>query len=381
MKAPRGAEAEPGPEPDRIEGVPHPRDTLHLFGQEAAEAAFLDAHATGRLHHGWMLTGPRGVGKATLAWRIARFLLATPEAEPDGLFGAPPPPATLDVPPDHPVARRMAAMAEPGLFLLRRGLDDRGSLRQQITVDEVRRMKSFFTLSAADGGRRVAIVDAADEMNVSAANALLKLLEEPPARTTLILIAHQPSRLLPTIRSRVRDLRLPPLPPAALAAALDQAGTPAPPEAAAAVAELAAGSVGAAVRLLALDGLALYAEIVALFSALPRLDRIRALQLADSAAGKAAEGRFDLLLTLFDLFLSRLARAGIMGPPAVEAAPGEAAVLMRLAPDPQAARVWAGEAAGIVARARQGRAVNLDPAALLMDMVLKVNETAAQATA
>ena len=86
------------PQPDRIEGAPHPRDTPHLFGQELAEAGFLDTFNSGRLHHGWLITGPRGVGKATLAWRIARFLLATPAQEDDGLFGAPPPPETLDTP-------------------------------------------------------------------------------------------------------------------------------------------------------------------------------------------------------------------------------------------------------------------------------------------
>ena len=376
------------PEPDRVEGAPHPRETARLFGQEAAEAAFLDAFATGRLHHGWMLTGPRGVGKATLAWRMARFLLTAPEpgaaaGEPAGLFGTPepaPPPATLDVPADHPVLRRMAALSEPRLFLLRRAWDgDRDRLRREITVDEVRRLKSFFALSAAEGGRRVAIVDAADDMNPNAANALLKLLEEPPARATLILVAHQPSALLPTIRSRCRELRLSPLGPEAIAAALAGAGIET--EAPAALAALAGGSVGEAIRLVTLDGLESYAGIVALFAALPRLDRSAALKLAEAAAARGAEARLDLTLGLFDLFLARLARAGVAGPPAAEAAPGEAALCARLAPDAHSARIWAELHQSLGARARHGRAVNLDPAALLMDMVLKVNETAARIAA
>lgn len=170
------------PEPDKVEGAPHPRETAQIHGQGAAERAFLDVYNSGRLHHGWLLTGPRGVGKATLAWRIARFLLATPQESGGGLFGdAPAAPETLDIAPDHPVARRLLAGSEGRLFLLRRGLDDKTKqLKTVITVEEVRKLKSFLSLSAADGGRRVVIVDPADELNTSAANALLKLLEEPP---------------------------------------------------------------------------------------------------------------------------------------------------------------------------------------------------------
>lgn len=364
------------PEPDRIEGAPHPRQTAHLFGHAGAEAAFLEAFNTGRLHHGWMITGPRGVGKATLAWKIARFLLATPEA--DGGMFAPPPPETLDIPDSHPVARRVAALSEPRLFLLRRPYDDKaGRLKQDITVEEVRRMKSFFALSSADGGRRVAIVDSVDEMNPSAANALLKLLEEPPARVTLLLISHQPARLLPTIRSRCRELRLMPLGPAALSDALTQAGGAVEPEARVALAELAGGSVGEAFRMTNTEGLALYARLVALCATLPRLDRPKALALAEAGAARGAEATFELIVTLIDLFLARLARAGTLGQCPPEAAPGEAALIARLAPDAEAARLWADLAQTLGLRARRGKAVNLDPAALLMDMVLRLDETAA----
>ena len=110
------------PEPDRVEGAPHPRETLHLIGHEAAQDEFLSVFNAGRLHHGWLITGPRGVGKATLAWRLARFLLATPED--DGGMFAPPPPTSLDIAPDHPVARRLAALSEPRCYLLRRGLNE-----------------------------------------------------------------------------------------------------------------------------------------------------------------------------------------------------------------------------------------------------------------
>lgn len=364
------------PEPDRIEGAPHPRETPRLFGHAGAEAEFLSAFTGGRMHHGWLVTGPRGVGKATLAWRLARFLLATPDAD-GGLFGAPEPPATLDIPEDDPTARRLRALAEPRLFLLRRAWDDeKKRLKSVITVDEVRRMKSFFSLSAADGGRRAAIIDDADEMNPNAANALLKLLEEPPAGATFFLISHQPFRLLPTIRSRCRELRLYPLPPDALAAALEQAGGETAPEDAQALAELAGGSVGEAFRLTNLDGLKLYAAITGLLSTLPRLDRPRLLALAETGAGRGAEEQFDLILTLLDLFLTRLARAAATRQLPPEAAKGEAQLITRLADHPHAARLWAEAAQSLSARARKGKAVNLDPAALLMDMVLKLEETA-----
>lgn len=367
------------PAPDQAPGAPHPRDTPRLIGQDAAESAFLDAFALERLHHGWLVTGPRGVGKATLAWRIARFLLATPDPSDDGgMFGAPAPPTTLDIDPEHPVSRRMAAGGEPGLASITRSYNtDTKRLRDQIVVDDVRKLNKFFGLSATDGGRRIVIVDSADEMNASAANALLKMLEEPPARTTLLLISHQPSRLLPTIRSRCRTLRLSPLNPDDMQAALEQTGTDLP-DSPDHLAALAGGSVGDALRLISLGGLEIYAELIAILGTLPRLDRPRALALANAAAQRGAAEKFELLLTLIDIALARLARTGATGlPPMPEAAMGEADVLTRLAADPHKGRAWAQTAALITSRARHGQAVNLDPAALVLDTVFKMQDTAA----
>lgn len=368
------------PEPDRVEGAPHPRETLQVLGHAAAEAEFLASFNSGRLHHGWLITGPRGVGKATLAWKIARFLLATPEdanSEFGGGMFAPPPPTSLDIPADHPVVRRTAALSEGRLFLLRRGANTTGSaLSAEIRVDEVRAMKSFFTLSAADGGRRVAIIDSADEMTVGATNSLLKLLEEPPAGVTLLLISHQPFRLLPTIRSRCRELRVGTLPPDLMAEALAAAGAEVSPDEVQALAELGGGSVGEALRFTNLDGIKLYHAIIALFATLPRMDRGRALALAEMGVGRGNEARFDLILTLIDLFLARMARAGTLGFCPPEACPGEAQLIAKLAPSAQAALQWAELAQTLGLRARRGKAVNLDPAALLLDMVLKIDETA-----
>ena len=365
------------PQPDRIEGAPHPRETSRLYGHDAAESAFLNAYTSGRLHHAWLITGPGGVGKATLAWRIARFLLATPTDD-GGMFAAPAQ-ESLDIPADAPVARRMMQLAEPRLFLLRRGANDKETaLSADIRVDEVRKMKSFFALSAADGGRRVAIIDAADDLNTGAANALLKLLEEPPADVTFLVIAHQPHRLLPTIRSRCRELRLTALAPQDLAKALEMAGGALDPEDVQALGELAGGSVGEAFRLTNLDGLKTYTGLIQLLATLPRLDRGRALALSETGAGKGAEERFDLIVTLLDLFLARLARAGTLRQLPPEAARGEAELFTRLSPSENAARAWADLAQSLSLRARRGKAVNLDPAALLMDSLLKIEETAGQ---
>lgn len=365
------------PEPDRIEGAPHPRETDQVFGQERAEADFLEAYTSGRLHSGWLITGPKGIGKATLAWKIATFLLAEPPQD-GGLFGdAPPAPTSLRVSPDHPDARLVHSGAHPRLFLVRRPFDEKsGKLRAEITVDAVRGVKNFFHMSAADGGRRVVIVDAADELNRNAANAILKELEEPPANTTILLIAHQPSRLLPTIRSRCRELRCTPLSAQDTSEAMAQAGIHT--EGGEALATLAAGSVGEAIRLVNHDGLQLYHEIVSLFDGMPRMDRQAAIKLAESCAGKNAEMRFPMMVDLIDVFLARAARAGLLGEPSTQGAQGEARLLARLSPTDVAARAWAELQQELSARVRQGRAVNLDPSALILDMVLRIEKTAVQ---
>lgn len=346
------------PEPDRVPGAPHPRETLRVIGQDAAVADFVSAARAHRLHHGWLISGPRGTGKATLAWSIAKWLLS------DGTSD------DLTTDPDTPVIRRIRALSEPRLHLVRRPVDEKTQrLRAEITVDEIRRLQSFFHLSAAEGGRRVAIIDAADEMNPASANALLKLLEEPPHDATILLVAHQPARLLPTIRSRCRELRLHPLTPQDMGHVLADLGVD---HDAAQLAALSGGSVGEALRLAGQDGLALYARIIQLFAEYPRLDRRAAATLAEMAAGRAgADGDpFDLMITLLDRFLTRAARTGLMGAPLPEAAEGEAGVLTRLSPDPMAARIWANAQAELSARARSGWAVNLDASALVLDMLI-----------
>ncbi len=357
------------PEPDAVSGALHPRHTLNLYGQTVAEQAFIQAFRGGRLHNGWLICGPRGVGKATLAWRIARFLLC----QPSGGHGAPDP--SLDVAGEHPVIRRVAALSEPRLFLCRRPWDAKTErLKTAITVDEVRRLKSFFNLSAADGGRRVVIIDTVDEMNNAAANALLKVLEEPPEKCTLLLVSHSPMRLLPTIRSRCRTLQCASLSGAdlglALAAAGFDAGT-APGD----LAVLAGGSVGEAIRVLSGNGLEIYASIIAMF-ARGHLDRRAAIALAEGCTGKQNAPRYDLVLRLVSIFLHRLALAGVSGARLPGSGSDEAAVMARLSPSATAARHWADLAQILSQRSGRARAVNLDPASVILDMLIKVDQVA-----
>ena len=356
------------PEPDRIAGAPHPRETSVLYGQKLAEGDFLDAFGAGRMHSGWLITGPRGVGKATLAWKIATFLLADQET---GLFGEP----RLDVDPNHPDARLIQAGAHPRLAVVRRPWDEKTKkLKTDITVDAVRSLKNFFHMSAADGGRRVVIVDAADELNRNAANAILKELEEPPKDVAILLIAHQPSRLLPTIRSRCRVLRCAPLGAQDLENAIAQAGFVL--EQPVSLTALANGSAGDAIRLLSHDGVSLYAELVKILSGLPQIDRPAALKLAESCTGRGADVRFGMVLDLINLMLSRAARAGLIGTPTAQGAAGEARLLGRLSPNDVASRAWAALQQELTDRSRHGRAVNLDPAALILDIIFKIEETA-----
>lgn len=348
------------PEPDRVPGAPHPRFSHRLRGQDIAIREFIDATRSDRLHHAWLLTGPRGIGKATFAWSIARWILSGAESD------------DLTVSHDDPVSRRIAALSEPRLNLIRRPWDDKaGRLRGEITVEEIRKLLGFFHMSASEGGRRIAIIDAADEMNVNAANALLKVLEEPPKDSLILMVAHQPARLLPTIRSRCRTMRLSPLPTDLMSQALADLGID---EDATALTALSEGSVGEALRLVGQDGLERYQQIIDLFATLPRMDRLKAAKLADMAAGRAnADGDpFDLMITLLDRFLMRTARSGLLGAPLEQAARGEAALMSTLSPDDVSAREWADAQARLSARARAGRAVNLDPAALVMDMLTEL---------
>ena len=190
--------------------IPLPRETSVLFGHAAAEQALLTAYKSGRVPHAWLIGGEPGIGKATLAYRFARFVLAHPDPQAPDVQTA----DSLAVDPEHPLARRIAAQAQGDLLSLERITNEQtGKLYTVIRVDDVRRTVAFFGSTAGEGGWRIAIVDAVDDLAREGANALLKVLEEPPARALLLLVSHAPGRELPTIRSRCRRLLLRPLSP------------------------------------------------------------------------------------------------------------------------------------------------------------------------
>src|SRR6201982_905252 len=251
---------------DDIDEAPNPRETAVLFGHAVAEAALLAAYRAGRMPHGILIAGPKGIGKATLAYRIARFILSHPDPAARKVRDA------LSFQIDHasPAARRIAAQAQPDLLVVERTVNERGVLRNQIAVDDVRRTVPFFGSTAGEGGWRIAIIDAVDDLNRSGANALLKVLEEPPKRGVLLLVAHSTARVPPTLRSRCRIISLRPLAQEDVATALAAAAgiEPDDPEIAAATAG-ADGSVARALTLLDEDALLLRQRALCLLGRLP----------------------------------------------------------------------------------------------------------------
>ena len=262
----------------------HPRDRFDLVPDAAAEAAFLDAFDKGRLHHAWLLCGVEGSGKATFAYRAARRLLGAAPDPSRGLLGTRP---------DDPVARLITAQSHPDLLILERAVEG-GKTKKSISVDQARDLPEFFSKSPSQAKYRVAIIDAADDLNLNAANALLKVLEEPPERGVLFLVTHAPGRLLATIRSRCRRLAFPVWPLHALEELVrNQTGVSSAE--AARIAGMAAGSPGQALALA--SGATLEADQLAqAWVAAPTVDRAEALAVADKFRGAEGQERFETLM-------------------------------------------------------------------------------------
>ncbi len=368
-RAPATQEIEASPEADRLEGFPHPRHSRLLLGHEEAEHSLAAGFAEERLHHAWLVTGPAGIGKATFAYRLARHVLARPdERDPDK--------RTLEVAAESTAARQVTALSHPSLLVLRRPYDPKSKrILSSIPVDEVRKVKAFLGLTAGDKAWRVIIVDTANELNLHAANALLKSLEEPPRRALFVLVASAPGQLLQTIRSRCRRLPLQPLASAplrrAVQGAFEAAETDLPPALHWDQLErLAEGSVRRALILAASGGLELHARIGAIFSHLPDIDWTAAHNLADTLSSNAQEQRFEVF---FDLFLERLAalaRGGVG-----QGTPNDVSLPERLLAEARLP-AWASLWQRVVRDKAEAQELNLDRKALIMRALAQLQAAA-----
>ncbi len=287
---------------DAIEGWPHPSEQTAWLGGSRPEASLRHAYVGGRMHHAWLLGGAKGVGKATLAYRFARFALAHPPGKAPAGEG-------LAVPPDAPAFRKVAAGSHPNLLALERDWDDKNKrYKTEISVEQVRRTIGFFGSTPGEAGWRIAIVDAADDLSVSAANALLKMLEEPPPQALFLVLANVPGKLLPTIRSRCVKLDLDPIPEPDIVAALKGAGEEGSDEDIRLAAALSQGSLRRAIMLLRGGGAGLYGEMTAILSRLPGLDVERVHAFADLVGAPRRDDAYTLFLDLLFAWLGRRVR-------------------------------------------------------------------------
>lgn len=345
--------------------IPHPRENPSLIGHAALEADFIREFEVGRTHHAYLITGPKGIGKATLAYRLARHVLCqgaltkAQEAPSMSLFGeepAPAPAAASDMSADDPLFRRIAAGSHTDLLTVSPAYDaKKGVEKDTITVDDARKVPDFLSLTPAEGDWRVVIVDAVDQLNANAANALLKILEEPPPRALLFLICHAPGGILPTIRSRCRQLRMAPPDARAFAAILDTIAPDIPNHDYAALGALSHGSPGHAITLFGEGAIGWYESWLSAMhpAAAPQARQ----KLADSAAAQKSPNGWDTVIHCWHTAIERLTL--YRQAPQTEIFRGEAAALAAIATSfgPHTCRRWAEEGARLI---HQTETFNLD---------------------
>ena len=357
--------------------IPTPRATFDLIGHEAAEVRLLEAWNSGRMPHAWLFTGPRGIGKATLAFRLARFALHGGKTdEGPSLFGEAelgPAPEGLAIDPELAISRQVTSGSHPDLLVIERSVNQRTkTLRREIVVEDVAALSSFLRLTSAAGGWRVVVVDSVDEMNRNAANAMLKLLEEPPKRALLILVSHAPGGLLPTIRSRCRKLHLSPLRDEHVQGLLSKLTPDIDPALMTMATRLAEGSIARALEIAANDGPTVLADAVRVFDDAPPINRKRIHEVSEKwlRRGKGEDGdplagRMELILWWLGRGVRRLAS----GQPAnTETIRGESKVFNALVGqfglDGCCARIERAESS-----LRRGVGLNLDRKQMVMSML------------
>jgi len=285
----------------------HPRLMPFCLGQGAAEEAFLNQVAGGRVPHGLILSGQKGIGKATFAYRIARMMLAGEQS--------------LDIDPGSKTHRLVASGGHPDLLTIERAYDaTKNKTQDSLPVSELRKVEPFLRMTASEGGWRVVIIDDADTMNRNAQNALLKILEEPPKNTLIILIAHRIGALIPTIRSRTQTLTCQTLSPEIITDLLSQKGHYVDPYQGETLSALAEGSFGKALQILEEGGLEMLASILAFLS--EPLDFVKVHHFADTIAKTQDYKIFcEILLWIYKKLAFAKARGQGLFPASLNEAP------------------------------------------------------------
>jgi len=282
--------------------IPEPAHNPILIGHGPSLSQITEAFAGGRLYHAWMISGIEGIGKATLAYHIANYVLSGGRNQ----LG------NLDL--NQPAAKLIKAEAHPDMIVVRRMADEKsGELRNVIVVDDVLKLAPFMHKTATHGGWRVAIIDEAQTLNRFGQNALLKILEEPPSRCLILMTTTIPGALLPTIRSRCRPLNLEPLSQNHMKTILARLQVELPPNELAHLVQLSAGSIGFALKIIRTETLPLYDALLELLKNMPVLDIAKLHKLADQIARKADAESFTVISTLLIDVLRRSVRAQAMG--------------------------------------------------------------------
>lgn len=292
-------------EPDRLQDFPHPRQARDLLGHETQIETLYAALKSNRFPHAWIFSGPAGIGKATAAYKLARFILKNPPGSDICDF------PNLDIPNGDLVFQQVAAQSHPDLKVIKRPYDHKTKrLKTEITVDAIRNLHGLFNTTTTDGGWRVAIIDCADEMNGNAANALLKMLEEPPLNSVIILISHQSGRLLPTIKSRCRLLPFNALGDSHVMQIMTEqlsSDVDLNEEQRLTITRLARGSVNNALQLATGSGLKAHENLLTILESLPQLNSLKAHEIAERLSRRDAADEFrffrELLCTWLNMFV------------------------------------------------------------------------------
>ena len=363
---------------DKIAGAPHPMLANEIIGHSSQKLSFLSSFASNRLPQCWLLAGDMGIGKASFAWLIAKFLLTTKYQ-----------PADLKIdlnesninsilePQSGSILNRIISGSEQRVYIVRRGYNEkRKTFFKNISIEDVRKLQSYCSLSIADGGKRIIIIDTADDLNKSSSNALLKLLEEPPKNTIFLLISHQPNLLVPTIKSRCQKLSFSNLDQTDLRAVLTAIGCKIEPSDEVSLSILSKGSAGAACRLINSNCINLYSDILNISSSLPNLNTNKILQMSQNYFAKAKPGEFEIFLEMMQHFFSRLCKTGAMQKPLLPSlTENEAKIMKNLCPNLKSAHLWS-EAANItLTKLNKGYLLNIDIESLILDAFIYLEKS------